>query len=95
MPWCTDWLRQERRQRAQHQPHLVVGPGHRREHQPGSADDDLTDSTSEDIEFYESNNLADYPILQQHTAQLSEDVYGDEFEDALEDLINRIEHGRG
>jgi AcrR family transcriptional regulator len=61
----------------------------------GSADDDLTDSAAEDIEFYESNNLADYPILQQHTAQLSEDVYGDEFEDALEDLINRIEHGRG
>jgi AcrR family transcriptional regulator len=60
----------------------------------GSADDDLTDNAAEDIEFYESNNLADYPILQQHTAQLSEDVYGDEFEDSLEDLINRIELGR-
>ena len=61
----------------------------------GSVDDDLTDSAAEDIEFYESNNLADYPILQQHAAQLSEDMYGDEFEDALEDLINRIEYSRG
>jgi AcrR family transcriptional regulator len=62
----------------------------------GTADsDDLTTSTSEDIEFYESNDLAHYPILQQHTAQLSEDTYGDEFEDALEDLINRIDLGRG
>jgi AcrR family transcriptional regulator len=49
---------------------------------------------SEDIEFYESNDLSTYPVLRSLESQLSQDMYADEFEDALEGLINRIELGR-
>jgi AcrR family transcriptional regulator len=49
---------------------------------------------SEDIEFYESNDLSNYPLVTGSESQLSQDMYGDEFEDALEDLINRLELGR-
>ncbi len=45
---------------------------------------------SEDVAFIESNDLADYPRLMQLSSQLSHDGYLDEFEDALEDLINRL-----
>ena len=51
----------------------------------------------EDVEFFESNDLSSYPCLLELEPQLSEDAYDDEFEDSLEDLINRIElaaHGR-
>jgi AcrR family transcriptional regulator len=53
-----------------------------------------TPSADQDIEFYESNDLDNYPILRGLESQLSQDMYGDEFEDALESLINRIELGR-
>ena len=52
--------------------------------------DQMVDSVEEDIEFYESNRLSDYPRLQALGRQLSEDGYANEFEDSLEDLINRI-----
>ena len=51
----------------------------------------------EDVEFIESNDLSNYPCLLELEPQLSQDAYDNEFEDSLEDLINRIElssHGR-
>jgi len=45
----------------------------------------------EDVEFFESNDLSNYPFLIELEPQLSQDAYDNEFEDALEDLINRIE----
>ena len=45
----------------------------------------------EDVEFYESNDLSNYPCLLELEPQLSQDAYDNEFEDSLEDLINRIE----
>jgi len=50
----------------------------------------MVDSVQEDIEFFESNRLSDYPRLQALGSQLAEDGYANEFEDALEDLINRV-----
>ena len=49
---------------------------------------------SEDVEFYESNDMTNYPLLRGLESQLSQDMYADEFEDSLEGLINRIELGR-
>ena len=49
---------------------------------------------SEDIEFYESNDMSNYPLLRGLEKQLSQEMYADEFEDALEGLIDRIELGR-
>src|SRR5215207_10505540 len=51
-------------------------------------------SASEDIEFYESNDMSNYPLLRGLEKQLSQEMYADEFEDALEGLIDRIELGR-
>jgi AcrR family transcriptional regulator len=45
----------------------------------------------EDVEFFESNDLSNYPCLLELEPQLSQDAYDNEFEDSLEDLINRIE----
>jgi AcrR family transcriptional regulator len=45
---------------------------------------------SEDIAFIETNDLSAYPLVTRYAAMLSVDAYGDEFEEALEDLINRI-----
>ena len=53
--------------------------------------DSMADSVEEDIEFFESNRLSDYPRLQALGPELSEDGYANEFEDSLEDLINRIQ----
>ena len=44
----------------------------------------------DDIEFIESNDLADYPLITELGPQLAEDMFGDEFDAALEDLINRL-----
>jgi AcrR family transcriptional regulator len=52
--------------------------------------DQMVDSVEDDIEFFESNRLADYPRLQALGSQLAEDGYANEFEDSLEDLINRV-----
>lgn len=48
-------------------------------------------SVSEDIEFIETNDLAAYPLVTEFAFMLSEDAFADEFEEALEDLINRVE----
>ncbi len=54
----------------------------------GAAEEMVSDN---DIEFFESNDLAVYPRVVELAAELSEDAYDDEFEDALEDLINRVD----
>ena len=46
---------------------------------------------AEDIEFFETNDLSQYPRLMALEAQLRQDGYEEEFEDSLEDLLNRIE----
>ncbi len=45
---------------------------------------------AEDIEFIETNDLAAYPLVTEFAPMLSEAAYDDEFEEALEDLINRV-----
>ena len=45
----------------------------------------------DDIEFFESNDLSRYPRLMALQDQLRQDGYDEEFEDALEDLLDRIE----
>ena len=52
-----------------------------------SADVELDD----DIEFFETNDLSQYPRLMTLESKLRQDGYEEEFEDALEDLLNRIE----
>ena len=51
------------------------------------AEDELED----DIEFFETNDLSRYPRLMALQDQLRGDGYDTEFEDALEDLLDRIE----
>ena len=51
------------------------------------AEDELDD----DIEFFETNDLSQYPRLMALADQLKDDGHGTEFEDALEDLLDRIE----
>lgn len=51
----------------------------------------LTPTT--DVEFVETNDLAAYPRLMALSPQLSLDAFDNEFEDALEDLINRLAAG--
>jgi AcrR family transcriptional regulator len=55
-----------------------------------SATTDFTYSVNQDVEFFESNELADYPRLLSLAGELAQDGYDVEFEDSLEDLINRI-----
>jgi AcrR family transcriptional regulator len=43
-----------------------------------------------DIEFIESSDLARYPRLMELSPQLSLDTFDNEFEDALEEMINRV-----
>lgn len=45
----------------------------------------------DDIEFYETNDLSQYPRVMALADQLKDDGHGTEFEDALEDLLDRIE----
>ena len=45
----------------------------------------------DDIEFFETNDLSQYPRLMALEAELRSDGYEEEFEDALEELLNRIE----
>jgi AcrR family transcriptional regulator len=52
-----------------------------------SADVELDD----DVEFFETNDLSRYPRLMALESKLRQDGYEEEFEDALEDLLNRIE----
>jgi hypothetical protein len=50
----------------------------------------LPSRPEDDIEFIESNDLADYPLITELGPQLAVDMFGDEFDAALEDLINRL-----
>jgi len=50
-------------------------------------------SPEEDIEFIESNDLGEYPLLQLMSPQLSLETFDDEFEDALEELLDRLTAG--
>jgi AcrR family transcriptional regulator len=47
-------------------------------------------SVKDDTEFIESNDLANYPMVTQFSSVLSSDAYADEFEESLEDLLNRL-----
>ena len=47
-------------------------------------------STAADIEFIETNDLAAYPLLMTMSPQLSLDTFDNEFEDSLEEMINRV-----
>jgi hypothetical protein len=47
-------------------------------------------SVKDDTEFIESNNLANYPMVTQFSSVLSSDAYAEEFEESLEDLLNRL-----
>jgi AcrR family transcriptional regulator len=53
--------------------------------------DVMTGSVVSDIEFFESNDLTSYPRLLSLAGELAQDGYDVEFEDSLEDLINRIQ----
>ncbi len=44
---------------------------------------------SDDIAFIETNDLSAYPLVLDYAPMLSSSAFDDEFEDALEDLINR------
>jgi AcrR family transcriptional regulator len=48
------------------------------------------DPVEDDVEFYETNDLSAYPRLVKLAPKLSEDEFEVEFEDALEELINRL-----
>jgi AcrR family transcriptional regulator len=56
----------------------------------GTLSSEQIEPVEDDVEFYETNDLAAYPRLVQLAPQLSEDEFGVEFEDALEELINRL-----
>jgi AcrR family transcriptional regulator len=56
-----------------------------------TVDVDADVSLEDDIEFFETNDLSQYPRLMVLESQLQQDGYDLEFEDALEDLLNRIE----
>lgn len=56
----------------------------------GTLSPEDTESVDDDIEFFETNDLSAYPRLVQLAPQLSEDAFDVEFEDALEELINRM-----
>ena len=45
---------------------------------------------SSDIEFVETNDLAAYPLVMELSPELSMDAFDNEFEDSLEELINRM-----
>jgi len=47
-------------------------------------------SEEEDTEFIESNNLDNYPMVTQFSTALSANAYKDEFEESLEDLLDRL-----
>jgi AcrR family transcriptional regulator len=47
-------------------------------------------SEEEDTEFIESNDLDLYPMVTEFSDVLSRDAYQDEFEESLEDLLDRL-----
>jgi len=57
----------------------------------GTTGNEAEMSADDDIEFFESNDLTNYPRLLGLASELSASSYDLEFEDSLEDLINRIQ----
>jgi AcrR family transcriptional regulator len=55
-----------------------------------ATNDTTSGSVVQDVEFFESNDLTNYPRLLSLAGELAQDGYEVEFEDSLEDLINRI-----
>jgi len=51
---------------------------------------DIPTPIEDDVEFFETNDLSAYPRLLELSPELSKDAYDNEFEDSLEDLINRM-----
>jgi AcrR family transcriptional regulator len=47
-------------------------------------------SEEDDTEFIESNDLKNYPMVTEFAPLLSSDAYQDEFEESLEDLLERL-----
>jgi AcrR family transcriptional regulator len=47
-------------------------------------------SEADDTEFIETNDLRQYPMVTRYAAELSADAYEDEFEESLEDLLDRL-----
>lgn len=47
-------------------------------------------SEEEDTEFIESNDLENYPMVTEFSTILSADAYEEEFEESLEDLLERL-----
>jgi AcrR family transcriptional regulator len=47
-------------------------------------------SEADDTEFIETNDLNQYPMVTHYSAELSRDAYEDEFEESLEDLLDRL-----
>jgi AcrR family transcriptional regulator len=56
----------------------------------GTLSSEQIEPVEDDVEFYETNDLAAYPRLVKLAPQLSQDEFEVEFEDALEELINRL-----
>jgi AcrR family transcriptional regulator len=56
----------------------------------GTLSSEASEPVEDDVEFYETNDLTAYPRLVKLSPQLSEDGFEVEFEDALEELINRL-----
>lgn len=52
-------------------------------------------SPEDDLEIFETNDLSAYPRTLELKPQLAEDEFDEEFEGALEDLINRVALARG
>lgn len=50
-------------------------------------------TAADDIEFVETNDLAAYPRLMELSPELSLETFGNEFEDSLEEMINRMAVG--
>jgi AcrR family transcriptional regulator len=47
-------------------------------------------SEADDTEFLETNDLNEYPLVTGYSEELSADAYEDEFEESLEDLLDRL-----
>lgn len=52
--------------------------------------DDVTITDKVNLVFIETDDLSSYPIISEMADQLKDGGYGTEFEDALEDLIERV-----
>jgi hypothetical protein len=61
----------------------------------GTGAEEVLPAMDGDVAFIESNDLDSYPLVLQLSDLLRQDAYGEEFEESLEDLINRMALLRG